>query len=76
MRYIKNLSRGVRGCLLGFLPLGSIHNVFSRLGARFDDFTSIAKRPKVFLVGVFSVILPIVAFILVSVWSLNRNRSA
>ena len=57
-----------------FLPLALAFIMFSLgLGLTFDDFTSIAKRPKVFLVGVFSqlILLPIVAFILVSVWSLN-----
>ena len=57
-----------------FLPLALAFIMFSLgLGLTFDDFTSIAKRPKVFVVGVFSqlILLPIVAFILVSVWSLN-----
>ncbi|MEC7942445.1 MAG: bile acid:sodium symporter family protein [Pseudomonadota bacterium] len=57
-----------------FLPLALAFIMFSLgLGLTFDDFTSIAKRPKVFVVGVFSqlILLPSVAFFLVSVWPLN-----
>ena len=42
------------------------------LGLTFDDFARVAKRPRDFIVGALSqiVLLPAVAFLLVSLWSL------
>ena len=57
-----------------FLPLALAFIMFALgLGLTFDDFARVAKQPKDFLVGAASqlILLPIVAFILVSIWPLN-----
>jgi len=56
------------------LPLALAFIMFSLgLGLTVDDFTRVAKRPRDFVVGALSqvVLLPIVAFLLVSVWGLQ-----
>lgn len=56
-----------------FLPLALAFIMFALgLGLTFDDFARVAKAPRDFLVGAASqlVVLPVVAFALVSVWSL------
>ena len=57
-----------------FLPVALAFIMFA-LGLRltFDDFARVAKQPRDFLVGAASqlILLPIVAFILVSIWPLN-----
>lgn len=55
------------------LPLALAFIMFALgLGLTFDDFVRVAKQPRDFLVGAVSqiVLLPLVAFILVSVWPL------
>lgn len=55
------------------LPLALAFIMFALgLGLTFDDFARVAKKPRDFLVGAISqlVLLPVVAFALVSVWSL------
>ena len=57
-----------------FLPLALAFIMFGLgLGLTFDDFARVAKQPKDFIVGVASqlILLPIVAFILVSIWPLD-----
>ena len=57
-----------------FLPLALAFIMFGLgLGLTFDDFARVAKQPKDFLVGAASqlILLPIVAFILVSIWPLD-----
>ena len=56
------------------LPVALAFIMFSLgLGLTFDDFARIVKRPKDFLVGAFSqmLLLPLVAFILISLWPLS-----
>ncbi len=61
------------GLLLNvFLPLALVAIMFSLgLGLRVSDFARIAKHPKAFAIGLFGqmVMLPVIAFILVSVFS-------
>ena len=55
------------------LPLALAFIMFALgLGLTFDDFARVARRPRDFLVGAMSqiVLLPAVAFLLVSVWSM------
>ncbi len=55
------------------LPLALAFIMFSLgLGLTVDDFARVARRPKDFIIGALSqiVLLPVVAFALVSVWSL------
>ena len=55
------------------LPFALAFMMFSLgVGLTFEDFLRVAKRPRGFLVGAFSqiVLLPVVAFLLVSVWPL------
>ncbi len=55
------------------LPLALAFIMFSLgLGLTLDDFARVARKPKDFIVGALSqiVLLPVVAFALVSVWSL------
>lgn len=55
------------------LPLALAFIMFALgLGLTFDDFARVATRPRDFLVGAISqiVLLPAIAFLLVSVWSL------
>ena len=55
------------------LPIALAFIMFSLgLGLRFSDFARVATRPRDFLVGALSqvVLLPAVAFVLVSLWSL------
>lgn len=55
------------------LPLALAFIMFALgLGLTFDDFARVARRPRDFLVGAISqiVLLPAVAFLLVSVWSM------
>ncbi|RPG03267.1 MAG: bile acid:sodium symporter family protein [Rhodospirillaceae bacterium TMED63] len=57
-----------------FLPVALAFIMFALgLGLTFDDFARVAKQPRDFLVGAVSqlILLPIVAFILVSIWPLN-----
>ena len=57
-----------------FLPLALAFIMFGLgLGLTFDDFARVAKQPKDFIVGAASqlILLPIVAFILVSIWPLD-----
>ena len=57
-----------------FLPVALAFIMFGLgLGLTFDDFARVAKQPRDFLVGAASqlILLPIVAFILVSIWPLN-----
>lgn len=57
-----------------FLPLALAFIMFALgLGLTFDDFARVAKQPKDFLVGAASqlVLLPVVAFALVSIWPMN-----
>ena len=56
-----------------FLPLSLAFIMLSLgLGLTGDDFLRIVKQPKDFFIGALSqiIILPIVAFLLVSVWSI------
>lgn len=56
------------------LPLALAFIMFALgLGLTFDDFARVAKRPRDFLVGAASqvVLLPLVAFLLVSIWPLQ-----
>lgn len=56
-----------------FLPLALAFIMFALgLGLTFDDFARVAKAPRDFLVGAASqlILLPAVAFVLVSLWSL------
>ncbi|NKB48605.1 MAG: bile acid:sodium symporter family protein [Alphaproteobacteria bacterium] len=56
------------------LPIALAFIMFALgLGLTFDDFARVAKRPRDFLVGAASqiVLLPLVAFALVSVWPLQ-----
>ena len=56
------------------LPLALAFIMFALgLGLTFDDFGRVAARPREFLVGALSqiVLLPVVAFLLVSVWPLQ-----
>ena len=56
------------------LPLALAFIMFSLgLGLTFDDFSRVAARPRDFLVGALSqiVLLPVIAFLLVSVWPLH-----
>jgi len=56
------------------LPLALAFIMFSLgLGLTLDDFARVARRPRDFIVGALSqvVLLPIVAFFLVSVWGLR-----
>ena len=55
------------------LPLALAFIMFSLgLGLTLDDFARVARRPRDFIVGAISqvILLPVVAFVLVSVWSL------
>ena len=55
------------------LPLALAFIMFSLgLGLTLDDFARVARRPRDFIVGAVSqiILLPVVAFVLVSVWSL------
>ena len=55
------------------LPLALAFIMFALgLGLTFDDFARVARRPRDFLVGAMSqiVLLPAIAFLLVSVWSM------
>lgn len=55
------------------LPIALAFIMFALgLGLTFDDFARVARRPRDFIVGAVSqiVLLPIVAFLLVSVWPL------
>ena len=55
------------------LPLALAFIMFALgLGLTFDDFARVARRPRDFIVGAVSqiVLLPAVAFLLVSVWSM------
>lgn len=55
------------------LPIALAFIMFALgLGLTFDDFARVAKRPRDFIVGALSqiVLLPVVAFLLVSVWPL------
>lgn len=55
------------------LPLALAFIMFALgLGLTFDDFARVARQPKDFLVGALSqiILLPVVAFALVSVWDL------
>ena len=57
-----------------FLPLALAFIMFGLgLGLTFDDFARVAKQPKDFIVGAASqlILLPVVAFILVSIWPLD-----
>mgnify|MGYP001313852588 FL=1 len=57
-----------------FLPVALAFIMFALgLGLTFGDFARVAKQPRDFLVGAVSqlILLPIVAFILVSIWPLN-----
>ena len=57
-----------------FLPVALAFIMFALgLGLTFDDFARVAKQPRDFLVGAASqlILLPIVAFILVSIWPLD-----
>lgn len=57
-----------------FLPLALAFIMFSLgLGLTKDDFLRVAKQPRDFFVGAFSqiLILPIVAFVLVKIWSIS-----
>ena len=57
-----------------FLPLALAFIMFALgLGLTFDDFARVAKQPKDFLVGAASqlILLPAVAFALVSIWPMN-----
>ena len=56
------------------LPLALAFIMFSLgLGLTVDDFTRVARRPRDFIVGALLqlALLPIVAFLLVSVWELQ-----
>jgi len=56
-----------------FLPLALAFIMFALgLGLTGDDFLRVAKQPRDFFVGAFSqiILLPIIAFILVKVWSI------
>jgi bile acid:Na+ symporter, BASS family len=56
-----------------FLPLALAFIMFALgLGLTFDDFARVAKKPRDFIVGAASqlILLPAVAFALVSIWSL------
>ncbi len=56
------------------LPIALAFIMFSLgLGLTFEDFARVATRPKDFLVGAISqvILLPVVAFILVSLWPLS-----
>lgn len=55
------------------LPIALAFIMFALgLGLTFDDFARVARRPRDFLVGALSqiILLPVVAFVLVSLWSL------
>lgn len=55
------------------LPIALAFIMFALgLGLTFDDFARVARRPRDFIVGALSqiVLLPVVAFLLVSVWPL------
>ncbi|MBT4906520.1 MAG: bile acid:sodium symporter family protein, partial [Rhodospirillaceae bacterium] len=55
------------------LPLALAFIMFALgLGLTLDDFARVARRPRDFIVGALSqiILLPLVAFALVSVWSL------
>lgn len=57
-----------------FLPLALAFIMFALgLGLTFDDFARVAKQPKDFVVGAASqlILLPVAAFVLVSIWSMN-----
>ena len=57
-----------------FLPVALAFIMFALgLGLTFGDFARVAQQPRDFLVGAVSqlILLPIVAFILVSIWPLN-----
>lgn len=57
-----------------FLPLALAFIMFALgLGLTFDDFARVAKQPKDFVVGAVSqlILLPVAAFVLVSIWSMN-----
>ena len=57
-----------------FLPVALAFIMFALgLGLTFGDFARVAKQPRDFLVGAVSqlILLPIIAFILVSIWPLN-----
>ncbi|MHA1565936.1 MAG: bile acid:sodium symporter family protein [Alphaproteobacteria bacterium] len=56
------------------LPLALAFIMFALgLGLTFDDFSRVAARPRDFLVGALSqiVLLPVVAYLLVSIWPLH-----
>ena len=58
------------------LPLALAFIMFALgLGLTFDDFARVATRPRDFVVGALSqiVLLPVVAFLLVSIWALDRK---
>lgn len=57
-----------------FLPLALAFIMFALgLGLTFDDFARVAKQPRDYLVGAASqlILLPVVAFVLVSIWPMN-----
>ena len=57
-----------------FLPLALAFIMFALgLGLTFDDFARVARQPRDFVIGAILqiVLLPVVAFALVSVWSLS-----
>ena len=57
-----------------FLPLALAFIMFALgLGLTFDDFARVAKQPKDFVVGAASqlILLPVAAFVLVSIWPMN-----